>query len=166
MRKLVVRLQVHPELLRRTEVLGQPDRSIRGDATLAVHHLVDATRRHSDRDRQLVLRIPKPLMKSSNQNLAWMDRLDQVTVVIVDECDIYCPLCPYNQFANERSHGAVLTIAIPSQPFQPVDRRDPEILHILGRVDGRDGPSFIVRWRGRHRRYADLRLGLLESPAG
>ena len=42
--ELVVALQVHPELSRCAEVLGQSYSGVRGDAALAVHDLVDAAR--------------------------------------------------------------------------------------------------------------------------
>ena len=42
--EIITALQVHPELRRRAEVAGQPDRRIGGDRPLAVHDLVDSPR--------------------------------------------------------------------------------------------------------------------------
>src|SRR5690606_21842296 len=53
--QVVPGLQVEPKPVTGSEVPGLPKGSVRGDAALAVHDLVDAPRWHTDRDGQMVL---------------------------------------------------------------------------------------------------------------
>lgn len=76
--QLVVRLQVHPELLRRSEVTRQTNRGVRGDPPRAMHDLVDSTRRHPDRHGELVLRDREAFDEVLHQDLPRVDRLDQL----------------------------------------------------------------------------------------
>src|SRR5699024_7997023 len=78
--QLVVRLQVHPQLLGGPEVSSETDRRIRGDPPLAVHDLVDPAWWHTDGHGKLVLRDPEALDEILHQDLSRMDRLDQVAL--------------------------------------------------------------------------------------
>lgn len=72
--QLVAALQVHPELRGSSKVLRKAQRSVCRDAPLAVHNLVDLTRRHSDRHGELVLSDPEALDEVLHQDLSRMDR--------------------------------------------------------------------------------------------
>ena len=79
--ELVTALQVDPELRRGAEVLRESQRGICGDPPLAVHDLVDSARRHADRHGELVLRDPKPSMKSSMRTSpGWIGSILSVVV--------------------------------------------------------------------------------------
>src|SRR5690606_395610 len=77
--ELVMTLQVDPELRRRTEVLRQPQRSVRSDPTLAAHDLVDPPRWDTDGHGKLVLSDPEPLYEVLHEDLPRVDRLDLVS---------------------------------------------------------------------------------------
>ena len=53
--EVVAGLQVHPEPFGGAEVACEPEGGIGADATLAVHDLVDASRRHPDGNGEAVL---------------------------------------------------------------------------------------------------------------
>ena len=78
--ELVVALQVHPELGRRAEVLGQSYSGVGGDTALAVHDLVDAARGHADGRGEFVLGDPEPLDEVLHEDLARVNRVDPVSV--------------------------------------------------------------------------------------
>ena len=78
--ELIVALQVHPQLGRCAEVLGQSYSGVRGDAALAVHDLVDAARGHADGRGELVLGEPEPLDEVLDNDLARVNRVDLVGV--------------------------------------------------------------------------------------
>ena len=89
-----------------------------------------------------------------------MDRLNKSASVVVDEFDIF----PTAVFPNETDppliiySDAQLPFAIADESFQPTARRDPEILHILGRVD------HLQLSRGRSLGRAINRLDVLPIP--
>lgn len=76
--QFVVGPQVHPELLGSSEIPGEPDRGVRADTPLAVHDLVDPSRRNPDGDSDLVLGDSEPLDEIPHEDLAGMDRFDHV----------------------------------------------------------------------------------------
>jgi len=89
-----------------------------------------------------------------------MDRLNHVTLVIVDEFDIFHTAV----FTDETDpplviySDAQLPFAIADESFQPIARRYPEILHILGRVD------YLQLSQGRPLHRAINRLDVLPIP--
>lgn len=85
--ELVVRLEIHPELLGRAEVARQANRRICCDPPLAMHDLVDPTRGTPMDTASLFCVIPNPSMKSFIRiSPGWIGSIR--SSVIVDEFDI------------------------------------------------------------------------------
>src|SRR5947207_11591975 len=70
--QVVALLQVEPELRRRSEVAGEAQRRVGGDAAQAAHDLVDPPRRHLDVHREPVLRHAEAVEEVAFQYFARM----------------------------------------------------------------------------------------------
>ena len=71
--EVVAGLEVQPEAIRGTEITRETESCIRGHRPLAMHDLVDATRRHADVLRQAVLAEVHRLKELREEDLPWMD---------------------------------------------------------------------------------------------
>src|SRR5699024_3792847 len=70
--KLVVALQIDPELRRGPEVLRETQCGVRGNPPLSVHDLVDPPQRNPDRDGELVLCHADALDELLHEDLPWV----------------------------------------------------------------------------------------------
>src|SRR5699024_1703172 len=70
--KLVVALQIDPELRRGPEVLRETQCGVRGNPPLSVHDLVDPPQRNPDRDGEPVLRDPEAPDEILHEALPWV----------------------------------------------------------------------------------------------
>lgn len=75
--QLVVGLEVEPELRAITKILGKAEGGVRGDSALAMHDLIDATRRHADVFREPVFGQAKRLEEFFDQHFAGGDEREQ-----------------------------------------------------------------------------------------
>lgn len=71
--QIKVGLKVDPEPFRCSEVTGQPQRRIGGDAPQSMNDFIDAPRGDTDAQRQPILRHTERLKKVLQQNFSWMN---------------------------------------------------------------------------------------------
>jgi len=71
--KVIPTLEIQPESLCCAEVPGEPKRCIGSDAPLPMHDLVDASRRHTDRQSELVLGDAQRLKVLHQEDFPWVD---------------------------------------------------------------------------------------------
>lgn len=72
--EFVTHLQVHPESRGRTEIAGQPHRSVGRDSALSVDDFIDTTGRNIDSDGKLVLRNSEAFDEVFHEDFARVNR--------------------------------------------------------------------------------------------